>query len=266
MSAFEAAFALRSFRVRHPETPNGELIETARAVNVNLFPHDYVTGVGLEQCIPSELGDDLETFFTAAIDAIIKVHEPFWVRLASAGRNRVLAALDENGRQCFRNAGLLGTSNRAIGWWDRMATAVRLAQDAGRLAQGRKGERLSFEREKILLREQNIEREPEWVALDDNSLGYDLLSYRWHGDRIVNRLIEVKTTLRKPPRLILTRNEWRSADRFGDAFEYHVWELPEESLKVMNVEAVRPHIPRNEGDGEWLDVEIFLTGVNSAKD
>lgn len=260
MSAFEAAHALRAFRVRHPDIPNEKLIETAKAVNVNFFSHDYQAGVTLEQCVPDGLGDNLELFFTAAIDAIIEAHHPFWVRLAPSGRNSVCAALDENGRQCFRNAGLLGTSERAIVWWDKMATAVRMAQDAGRLAQGRRGERLSFEREKTFLKAQGIGKEPLWVALDDNSLGYDILSYRWHGNHVVNRLVEVKTTYSKPPRLILTRNEWQSADRFGDAFEYHVWAFPEESLAVKSVEDVRPHIPSNSGDGEWLDVEIVLAG------
>lgn len=256
MSAFEAAHALRSFRVRHPNLSNEKLIETARAVNVNFFPHDYTAGVALEQCVPHSLGDDLETFFTAAIDAIIEARQPFWVRLAPGGRNTVCAALDENGRQCFRNAGLLGTSERAIAWWDRMATSVRMAQDTDRLAQGRKGERLSFEREKVFLKERGIDKEPLWMALDDNSLGYDILSYRWHGDHVVNRLIEVKTTYSKPPRLILTRNEWQSVDRFRDAFKYHVWALPEETSTVKSVEDVRPHIPSDAGDGEWLDAEI----------
>jgi hypothetical protein len=140
-----------------------------------------------------------------------------------------------------------------------MATAARMTQAADRLAKGRKGERLSFEREKALLIAEGIDKEPLWVALDDNSLGYDILSYRWHGDHIVNRLIEVKATSSKPPRLILTRNEWRSAERFGDAFEYHIWALPGEALMVKSVTSVRPHIPCNIGDGEWLDVEIILS-------
>jgi len=258
MSAFEAAHALRSFRVRHPELPNDKLIETARAVNVNFFPHDYSAGVALERSIPDGLEDDLEMFFTAAIDAIIEAHRPFWVRLAPGGRNSVCAALDENGRQCFRNAGLLGTSERAIVWWDQMAAAARMAQDYDRLVQGRKGERLSFEHEKALLKAQGIDKEPLWVALDDNSLGYDILSYRWHGNHVVNRLIEVKTSSSKPPRLILTRNEWWSADRYGDAFEYHIWTFPNETLTIKSADSVRPHIPCNAGVGEWLDVEIIL--------
>lgn len=258
MSAFEAALALRSFRVKHPDISNEKLIETAKAVNINFFPHDYQAGIALERCVPDGFGDDLELFFTAAIDAIIETHRPFWMRLAPGGRSSVCAALDKNGLQCFRNAGLLGTSERAVVWWDRMATAVRMAQDADRLTQGRKGERLSFEREKAFLEAQGIDREPLWVALDDNSLGYDILSYRWHSDHVVNRLIEVKTTSSKPPRLILTRNEWRTADRFGDAFEYHVWVFPAETLAIRSVESVRRHIPSNAGDGEWLDVEILL--------
>ena len=258
MSAFEAAHALRQFRRKHPELANDELIHVARAVSVNFFPHDYNAGCLLEREIPEHVSDDLEAFFTGALEVIVRTYSPFWIRLAPSGRGRVCAALDDNGRQCFRNAGLLGTSERAIAWWDRMATSVRSLQDAGRLAQGRQGERLSFVREKRFLAELGIDREPQWLALEDNSLGYDLLSYRWHEDRVVNRLIEVKTTQHTPPRLILTRNEWAAADRYGEAFEYHLWLLPTETLVVKSVADVRPHIPANAGVGEWLDAEIFI--------
>jgi hypothetical protein len=258
MSAFEAAHSLRGFRLKHWELSDAALIETARAVNVNFFPHDYAAGIVLERLIPQDCDGALETFFTLAIDAVIATQEPFWLRLAPSGRISVHAALDDNGRQCFRSAGLMGTSERAVAWWDRLATSVRMEQNASLLAQGRVGERLSFERETRLLVGEGVDLEPQWVALDDNSLGYDILSYRRNGDHLVNRLIEAKTTFSRPPRLILTRNEWHSAHQFGSAFEFHVWLLPEEELIVRSVADILPHIPTNSGDGQWLDAEIAL--------
>jgi hypothetical protein len=256
MSAFEAAYVLRTFRKRQPTLTDAELVQLAKAVNINFFPHDFLAGQQVERLISDSNHEDLELFFTNAIDIVIAMFQPFWVRLAPSGRSSVCAAIGDNGKQCFRNAGLLGTTERAIAWWDRMANNVRLEQDAARLMQGRHGERLSFEREREWLRREGVDKVPEWVALEDNSLGYDILSYRWHEGHLVNRLIEVKTTYTKPPFIILTKNEWWSADRFGDAFEYHIWTLPDEVLSVRAVEEVRPHIPHDVGGGTWLDARI----------
>ena len=256
MSAFEAAHLIRSFREKNPNLSTAEVVGTVRAVRADFYPHDFEAGIAVEGKIPAAVSMPAEAFFTGAIDAIVAERRPFWARLAPAGRSHVLQAIGVNGAQCLRAAGLLGTGVRATDWWDALAAAYRGERDARLLAQGREGERLSLAYETERLRQEGITREPVWVAIDDNTVGYDILSYARHGENEVSRLIEVKTTQADPPRMILSRNEWKTAEQFGAAFQFHLWSLPAASLTVMSVDEIRPHIPTNNGCGDWESVEI----------
>ena len=104
-------------------------------------------------------------------------------------------------------------------------------------------------------------RLPVWVAIDDNTVGYDILSYERHDEGEINRLIEVKTTRAVPPRMILSRNEWETAARFGAAFEFHLWNLNFEKLTIFTVDQIRPHIPTDNGSGKWENLEIRFTDL-----
>lgn len=257
MSAFEAAFLVRSFRQKNPDFSNSELVKMARAIRVDFYPHDYDTGVKLEALI-GDMGTaaPLELFFTAAVDTIIERHQPFWARLAPAGRNHVVQAIGVNGAQCLRAAGLLGTSERATAWWDALANINRGERDARLLLQGREGERLSLAYETDRLQREGVPREPVWIAIEDNTVGYDILSYAVVDGHVTSRLIEVKTTYADPPRMILSRNEWKTAEQFGAAFEFHLWNMSTTDITILTVEQVSPHIPVDQGQGKWESVEI----------
>jgi len=257
MSAFEAAYLIRSFREKNPHLSIRDLVETIRAVRADFYSHDYEAGVVLEAGIPTAL-TSLAAFFTAAIEAVISSHKPLWERLAPAGRKHVLQAVGVNGTQCLRAAGLLDTSQRATDWWDALATARRSERETQLLAQGREGERLSLDYEKARLQREGILREPVWIAIDDNMVGYDILSFALLDGAEVNRLIEVKTTQANPPRMFLSRNEWETAQRFGPTFQFHLWVLPARHLTILSIEDVRPHIPVDHGRGRWETVEISI--------
>lgn len=256
MSAFEAAYLIRTFREKNPELSTSDLIATVRSVRADFYPHDYDAGVAIEERIPPQVVTPLEAFFTAAIDVFILDRAPVWARLAPAGRNHVLQAIGVNGVQCLRSAGLLGSDARATDWWDALATANRGERDARLLAQGREGERLSLAYESARLQREGIPRSPLWVAIDDNTVGYDILSYAWHDGSEVNRLIEVKSTWASPSRMILSRKEWKTAEQYGAAFEFHLWNLSSETLTIYSVEEIRPHIPTDNCQGKWESVEI----------
>lgn len=256
MSALEAAHLIRSFREKNPSLSIAEIVGTVRAVRADFYPHDFEAGVAVEGKIPPAASMPAEVFFTCAIDAIVEEWRPLWARLAPAGRSHVLQAIGVNGAQCLRAAGLLGTGARATDWWDALAAAYRGERDARLLAQGREGERLSLAYETERLRQEGIAREPVWVAIDDNTVGYDILSYALHGENEVSRLIEVKTTQADPPRMVLSRNEWKTAEQFGIAFQFHLWSLPAGLLTVISVDEIRAHIPTDNGRGAWERVEI----------
>lgn len=256
MSAFEAAYLIRTFREKNPDLSPTDLIATVRSVRADFFPHDYEAGARIEERIPSGIIEPLEAFFTAAIEIIISDRSPIWARLAPAGRSHVLQAMGINGVQCFRAARLLGSDARATDWWDALASSNRGERDARLLAQGRDGERLSLEYENDRLIKEGISGTPVWVAIDDNTVGYDILSYAWHDGSKVSRLIEVKTTLADTPRMILSRNEWKTAEQYGAAFEFHLWNLKSQELTIYTVDEIRSHIPTDNGVGQWESVEI----------
>ncbi|WP_354674862.1 DUF3883 domain-containing protein [Cupriavidus alkaliphilus] len=261
MSVFEAAQILRSFRQLNPEMTNEEIVETLRAVRADFFALDYEAGLILESALPP-LGEEASThtFFRTCLDTIVAMHPPLWVRLAPGGREQVIRAVEANGLQCFRAAGLLEAppSEFTRNWWDSLAAGVRADRDAALLAQGREAELWSFERELTLLEDEGISRKPVWAAIEDNSLGYDILSYRKIGVAEVSKLIEVKSSALSPPRLILTRKEWEAAMMYGEALEFHLWSTSSKELRIIAVEEMRQHIPKNCGKGEWLNVELIF--------
>src|SRR5688572_28997685 len=97
MSAFEAAFVLRQFRQLNPSYDDDQLVESIRNVRADFYPNDYEAGLVIERGIPSHFGRSDEEFFKAAIEAVILIYEPVWMRLAPGGRDHVLRAVSTNG-------------------------------------------------------------------------------------------------------------------------------------------------------------------------
>jgi hypothetical protein len=70
--------------------------------------------------------------------------------------------------------------------------------------------------------EQETARDPsrvQWVALDDDSLGYDIRSAATSPERC----IEVKGSQGRDVRFFLSSNEWDVGHNLGDAYEVHFW-------------------------------------------
>lgn len=259
MSAFEAAQVIRSFRRRNPTFTDAELVETVRAVRADFYPNDYEAGIELERIVgsPPEIAAGNE-FFRGAIEALIEHHKPLWLRLAPGGREHVLRAVNVNGVQCFRNAGLLDVppSEQTARWWDLLAAKVRHEKDAHLLEQGRAAERLSLAHERERLSSLGISQDPRWIAIEDNSAGYDILSYDVGALGPSSRLIEVKSSTSDPPRIVLTRGEWTAAMRFGEVYVFHIWSLPAKTLIERSAREMASHVPNDQGLGTWATVEI----------
>ncbi len=265
MSAFEAALLVRTLRNEYPLLNDVELVNTAKALRADFFSYDYVKGLALKALIGNLIGvEPVEEFFTAAVDAVIFTQKPFWTRLAPSGRNHVFNVLEANGAQCLRAAGLLGTDQRATAWWDLLSRNSRSERDNRMLAQGREGERLSLAYEMTRLKREGIPHNPLWVAIEDNTVGYDILSFTVLGGNETNLLIEVKTSAGLAPRMMISRNEWRAAEQFGTAFQFHHWRIDENILTILSVDDLRPHMPENRGQGYWEVVEVRLGGLHEA--
>jgi hypothetical protein len=176
------------------------------------------------------------------------------------GRSRFYAALERDEQSIFRQAGILDEppEDDFVEWWDGLTGEMRLVADLERLLRGRAAERLTIAHELSRMKKEGIAEEPRWIGLDDNTKGYDVLSFELDGNKLVNKLIEVKSTIASPLRFRVTRNEWEQAEKFGSAYVFHVWDLAKDPaiLYVCTVNQVRQHIPVDSEKGKWKDAEI----------
>lgn len=259
MSAFVALIGLRRYLSDHPDAPVEEAAVSLQRSDADLAAADFVGALRLHEQLADHVDfSDPIVGLRDGLGILIETHRPWWCHFFPHGRQRLATALTQDELQTFRSAGLFD-ENPALGvvqWWDTFASLIRTADDERNNAQGRHGERLSLHYERQRLANLGIYDEPKWIALDDNSAGYDIQSYDLTEYGPKNRLIEVKSSQRSPPRMILTRNEWSSAVKYGEAYVFHLWQLPSEELTVLTVADIAHHIPEDVGKGRWTELEI----------
>lgn len=194
------------------------------------------------------------------IEIYAQVQRPAWASLAPSGRAQVLRFCPPEVRQIFDEADLIeNNAEDAIEFWDRLASGVRGVKDARYTEIGRKGERLTLQHER-----NRVNREPRWIAIDDNSAGYDVLSVTEAG--LSQRLlIEVKATTQENGYIYFTRNEWETAETAA-AYVLHIWRLADNRLAVISSDDLSCHIPSDHGDGSWKEVKISLNAFEAAFD
>jgi hypothetical protein len=184
----------------------------------------------------------------------VEAENPSWLHLAPAGRRETLLHAPTGVRQVLVEAGLAyGEDEEIVAFWDGLAARARGSRDASLLEIGRRGERLTIERETT-----RTGQLPKWIALDSSFDGYDVLSRVSSADP--RRLtIEVKTSERpfSYAAFHLTHNEWDIAQESLNHV-FHLWDVsgPLPMLAVLSVDQVSNHIPANSGDGYWESVSI----------
>jgi hypothetical protein len=263
MSALSAVIAIRRYIGVHPGVLPDIAATAIRKNDADLAANDFDTGLVLHAQLPIDiLFEDPSDGMRRSLRDLIEKLQPWWIRGLPHGRERLLALLEQNEAQCFKAAGLLEDppSQATVLWWDDLAQWVRARINDQLLTQGREAELLSLEYERKRLAHLGINREPRWTSIEDNGAGYDIISYDLGQGGSVNRLIEVKSSKQKPPRIILTRGEWEAAKKFGPAYHFHIWKLPEQHLLQRTVQQVELHIPQDRGAGEWTHVEITISG------
>lgn len=185
---------------------------------------------------------------------------PAWLAALSRGRRALRDALTADAGECFRRAGAFDEQPtvEVVGFLDRLANLARAQANLPLVESGRYAERLSFEHE--LARCVHIPGAPvvEWVALDDNSAGYDILSSRQVDGDPTPRLVEVKSCRGWPLRLIITRNEWNTACRHPEAYVVHFWDMNTERLHELFWLDLQPHMPIDQGDAHWDSATLSL--------
>lgn len=261
MSALNALLALRRYTVMYPDLSVRVAAHSILDFDADSAGCDFEAGIELFERLPEDtFSDDPAEALQRVLANILGWQSPVWARLAPYGRERVKSALNRDEEQCLRSAGLFEEPPgiAVVTWWDRLAQAARATSNDRLLEQGREAERLSLQYEIDRLRSLKLDLLPKWIAIEDNSAGYDIRSYDHGITAPVSRLIEVKSSTRNPPRMILTRNEWETAAKYGDTFVFHIWALPAEKLQERTVADIAAHIPIDQGYGNWSQVEIEL--------
>jgi hypothetical protein len=187
--------------------------------------------------------------------------QPSWIIAALRGRHALQAVMPQSTAQCFAFARLFDPTpdQETVVWWDELVESQRASDGQILKDRGRDGERLTVRYEIERLSRIGIADEPKWVALDDEWLGYDVLSFDYNSTgQIFNRLIEVKACSAWPLRIYLTRNEWDRATQAQDAYKFHIWHLPSETLTELTFQDLRQHIPCDNGSGKWRETLIDL--------
>jgi hypothetical protein len=266
MPAFEGLRILRAYEADRPDMPPEELAALIGRVEASASSLDLDAALFLHGQVSKTAEYTGVAFYRECISTVILLDVPDWAKLVTLGRNKFIRRLRDDEyrdiRSVFREARLLGDPPDLddVKWWDALQTYVRLQKDLEFNERSRDAELLSLEHEKRELARAGIDRAPVWMAIDDNTAGYDILSYRPAKYGPINKLIEVKSTIANPPVFVITRNEWEQALKFGEAFVFQIWvfsKMPPH-FHERSVAEVAPHIPADSGRGKWRNAAVPL--------
>lgn len=258
MASYSALLELKVFMSNNQGVNLNEAISVIKNTNSDASGFDFLMAQELFEYITPHIDIDAKQGVREFLLEYLKMARPNWLSFVPSGREKVKSVLDTDERQCLRVAGLFDSvpCNESIQWWDEVGALVRAAVDVEKMKRARAAERLSLEYEKKRLKRLGIRPDPEWVSIDDNTLGYDIKSYDLENGSIVNRLIEVKSTLSNE--IHISRNEWRNALSARKRYFFHVWKMPSMTFKEFSVSDVEVDIPHNQGKGEWIDTIVKL--------
>ena len=260
LPCFEGLRLFRKYMAYHPDLATPDLLSLIDSVEADAHSLDLEASVYLSELVDKDCPLDGHAFYQTCIRGVLLKHQPIWAKMMRQGRQRFVKKLDPNDQDVFAAAGLMEnpTPLHVVTWWDSVSGYARLLTDEQKMEQGRTAEILTLEYERKRLNALGIDLEPEWPGFDDNFAGYDVLSYDHGPYGIQNKLIEVKSTTASPLRFIVTRNEWDRAERAGEAYNFHVWDMNQTPpvLIERNVAEVAPHIPTDGGKGKWTNAQV----------
>lgn len=185
---------------------------------------------------------------------------PVWLSTLPRGRRALRDVLTADASECFRRAGAFDAQPpvEVVAFLDRLTNLARAQANLPLVESGRRAERLSLEHEVARCADMPGVPAVVWVALEDNSAGYDILSSRLIDGHPSPKLVEVKSCSGWPLRLIITRNEWDTACRHAEAYVVHFWDLNVTRLHELSWSDLQPHMPVDQGDARWDSATLYL--------
>lgn len=179
MPAFEGFRVLRLYSDANPKLTIPELTSLIIKLEPDAYAFDFEAAEKLMGLVDEVLPSDGIRFYRGCMSAVLLQHQPVWLRILTQGRSRFLQKLGRDEYSLFRQAQLLDEEpdDIVVAWWDRVTGLVRLEGDKLKQERARRAERLTIEAEKVRLKQLGILLKPKWIGLDDNTAGYDVLSY-----------------------------------------------------------------------------------------
>lgn len=253
---------IRIYATKQPQCSIPELLSIIEKIEPDGPSLDLQASAYLHELVEAECVLDGGGFYRACISAVVTKHQPIWSKAMRQGRMRFLDSLGVDDRDVFAAAGLQKDPPplEVVSWWDSVSCFARLVTDLQKMEQARAAEQLTMEHETKRLSNLGVNQAPSWKGLDDNFAGYDVLSYDVGEFGLVNRLIEVKSTVYSPLRFFLSRNEWETAHKAGPAYIFHIWDMAKDPpvMYERTSEQVSSHIPTDNEKGKWSSAEIPL--------
>ncbi len=264
MPAFEGLRILRIHIEQRPQDAPEALITVIRRIEADAHSYDLDAALALHEMVTKDAPFHGVKFYRVCLASVLLKETPEWAKLITLGRGRFIKRLRAQEfrdiRSLFRQAQLLDEppGDDDVAWWDDLQAHVRTRQNVEAMRRARFAEQLTLQREASLLQKQGIEARPRWMSIEDNTVGYDVLSYSKGEFGLLNKLIEVKSTIASPLRFNVSRNEWNEAVDFGDAFIFHVWDLQQNPpiLYERTVAQIALHIPKDSNKGKWTNALI----------
>ncbi|MDH5181212.1 MAG: DUF3883 domain-containing protein [Gammaproteobacteria bacterium] len=255
MPAFEGLRAIKKQQAIQEEIELDMLISIIKHLDPDYSSYDFEASIQLLEIIDIETTTSDSTYYRNCIKSLILHSQPTWVRMMRLGRKKFTDKLERDQRSIFREANLLTDppETSIIEWWDEICGIVRYESDRTFMDQARKAEQLTIQYEEKILNNKGISEKPKWIAIDDNTAGYDVLSYDKNDYGLINKLIEVKSTIASPLRFYISRNEWNKACRSGDRYFFYIWDMKpvEPRLHIKTAKEIEPHIPKDNEKGIW---------------
>ena len=259
MSTIEACLRIEAIRKVRETNDLLEAVQIAKDSNSDSVAHDYEEAILVFQSGLNQLtSDSMQDRILEIVSHLVNSNDYPWKQFSHRGRKWVLEKLSPNELQSFKAAGLTEVQMRdqIREWWDCLTTNIKT--DSLDFA-FREWEKRSFELEQKRLASEGCPMPCQWVALEDNFIGYDILTYQKTMNGWQKHYVEVKSSETGIFRFHLSYREARIAIRFPSNYSLHFWDTKSETLSVLSGSDLLAHLPVDQGQGKWQEVLVTLT-------
>lgn len=179
-----------------------------------------------------------------------------WLEYAFLGREKSINAIvHSDDKACLQNLLLLGKLDKnGEQWWQALSVFSRSIINDSKQESGREGEDIVYDYERKRLGE---EADIKKMFIEDNSAGYDLLSYV-NSDLDRRLHIEVKASKSSSGKAFISKNELNKAKLYQEYYRFYFVDLDRSKLAIVSYDQIQPHISKDQGSGKTETLSLPL--------